>query len=119
MDTLLLTWSRPLVINACAIAFAVIATASPAANFCREPSQPYCLSSFTTWDDGYSFEACRQAMDSYLAEVAAFSRCLGDWVQETADEAQRLSDAAVSRYQNAVTYWNCQAAGPDSYCGSP
>lgn len=58
-------------------------------------------------------------MDSYLSEVEAYSQCLGDWVQKTAEEAQLLSDQAVETYQRHIDYWNCKARDPEAYCAVP
>lgn len=89
------------------------------AQSCYEPSAPRCLTGITTFEDEFSFSLCRRAMDDYAQDVEDYSRCLGEWVQSTADNAQVSVDRVVDDYTSAVRYWNCKAADPDGYCGRP
>ena len=87
--------------------------------YCSEPSHPYCLTSFSTFEDEFSFNRCQSEMESYRREVEEYGSCLGRWVEETAEDASRKQDGAISDYQDAVEYWNCKASDPDGFCPSP
>ncbi len=89
------------------------------AQSCYEPTYPQCLTGFNTFEDEFSFNLCRRAMNDYAQEIENYSRCMGNWVQSVADDAQRSVDRAVSDYEGAIRYWNCKAADPTGFCGSP
>lgn len=121
-----------------AFSFLLPAASAFAQGSCYEPDYPDCLVSPFTFSDEVLFNSCKSELDYYREEVLDFSRCLDRWVDDTilelrreaerklqqqadeaSEEATQLQDAAVSDYQNAVSYWNCKAADPDGYCYGP
>jgi hypothetical protein len=90
-----------------------------AQHYCSEPDQPYCLTSFSTFEDEWAFESCRREMDDWADEVVRYGECLANWVEETAATARSEQSDAVSDYQDGVDYWNCKAQNANGYCSPP
>ena len=72
--------------------------------FCAEPDPPYCVDSYGTFDDEWSFSRCRNEVEYYLDDIADFQRCLSDWF-----------DAAGQEADDIVERFNCRAQGR-SFC---
>ena len=85
-------------------AFQTTPVNAQAGYYCSEPSPPYCIDSYGTFDDEWSFNRCKNEVESYLSEVASFQNCLADWHSAAGDEA----DAAIEKF-------NCKAQG-NSFC---
>lgn len=100
---------------------ALIAIPSAASAFCMAPSEPYCIRSFGTFDDEFSFDSCRREIDSYESDLSSFLDCQNRATQdagrkirdaqEEIDTAQRESQSALEDFNSAVAYWNCKAEG--------
>jgi len=67
---------------------------------CFEPTEPYCIRAYGTFEDEFSFESCRSELANYQNEVEAFVDC-----------QRRENDQAISDFNEAVRYWNCKAQG--------
>ena len=92
--------------------FCVLLAAAPsdalAVSFCLEPSEPYCISSPFTFDDQFSFDQCKRAVERYLEEVAEYQQCT---VREANAEVERARTAA----NETIKEFNCRAQG-NTFC---
>ena len=53
---------------------------------CYEPSEPSCQNSPFTFEDSFSFEMCRNELESYSSEVEDYVACLKRRQNEAIDE---------------------------------
>lgn len=97
------------------IVTAVIAASTPKVSaaamqslYCTEPSEPYCIDAYGTFEDEFSFELCRGEMERYLQEVDRYTECIIDEAQREIEEARREADETVERF-------NCKAQG-NTFC---
>ncbi len=72
--------------------------------YCTEPSPPYCIDGFNTFDDEWAFNSCKQEVESYLDSVNTFQSCLNDLLEQVRSEAS-----------NTVDKFNCRAEG-NTFC---
>lgn len=103
------------------LASVILAIPGSAAAMCFEPSEPYCIRAYGTFDDQFSFESCRGQLRSYQSDVESFLDCqqreIDDSVSRIEEEqsdiqtAQRKSRDALDEFNAAVEYWNCKANG--------
>jgi len=85
-----------------ATAGAVAPQMAAAIMFCSEPSKPYCLDAYGTFDDQWSFDQCRDEVQSFVDSVNRYVDCLGD------EQREKTNDA-----NEAVERFNCRASGND------
>ncbi|ABL71812.1 hypothetical protein [Paracoccus denitrificans] len=100
---------------------AVLLLPGAATAMCFEPSEPYCIRAYGTFDDQFSFESCRGQLRSYQSDVESFLDCqrreIDDSITRIEQErdniqtAQRKSQDALDEFNAAVEYWNCKANG--------
>jgi TolA-binding protein len=93
--------------------------------FCNEPSEPYCIDSFGTFDDEFSFSNCRGEVQSYIDNVNDAIRCMDDEIEERINkikklkqEIEELESQQVEIREKAnqiIERFNCKARG-GSYC---
>lgn len=76
--------------------------------YCSEPSEPYCIDAYGTFDNDWSFRSCRDEVERYLEEVDRYAQCLIDEAQREIDDARREADDVIERF-------NCKAQG-NTYC---
>ena len=57
-------------------------------------------------------------MESFQSETEAFNLCLAEWVDDTAQQAEKERAIAVDLLQRAIDYWNCKAE-PGNVCFGP
>lgn len=88
-------------------------------SYCTAPDVPRCVTGFSTFEDEYSFNSCRQELDQMRDDVVEHSNCLKRQIDDEVLKAQRADDAAQATYKSAVEYWNCKAQDPDGYCSRP
>jgi hypothetical protein len=96
-----------LVIRAALIALLPFVSPGAAGAMCFEPSEPYCVRSFNTFEDRYAFDSCLREMEAYRNGVTTFKSCREDEIAEIQDEIQR----ALRTLEEAVKLWNCRAKG--------
>lgn len=76
---------------------------SPAvAQWCSEPSKPFCL------DLGQPDDWCRSEVEQYLVREREFRECL-------VDDANRRMEESKRRARQTIEKWNCYAKG-NSFC---
>ena len=92
-----------------------IPSAGAQAFYCSEPSEPYCIDAYGTFDDEYSFQSCRREMENYLDEVRRYEQCVADEVRRIANEAQSDVDRIRRDADDALERFNCKAQG-NTYC---
>ena len=68
--------------------------------YCSRPNKPYCIDSFGTFDDEWSFDNCRRDMEQYLREIDYYVDCL---IME--------QDDAITEANRTVDRFNCKAEG--------
>lgn len=83
------------------LAFALFA-APAGAQWCSEPSKPFCL------DMGQTDDWCRSEVEQFLTREKEFRECL-------VDDANRRIEESKRRARQAVEKWNCYAKG-SSFC---
>lgn len=106
---------RPLMI----FTLILLPSLASAQQYCGKPRPPQCSTGYGTFSDESAFNLCKREMDGYRRDVEAYTRCLGQWVQKTAQEAESLRDDAAKIYQRHVEYWNCKARDPEGFCSAP
>jgi hypothetical protein len=84
--------------------FSISEAAAQAGYYCSEPSPPYCIDGFGTFDDEWSFNRCRDEVESYVSEVTDFQNCLAQWHEAAGYEAE-----------NVIEKFNCKAQG-NTFC---
>jgi hypothetical protein len=85
------------------LALAIVTSISPAgAQWCSEPSKPFCL------DMGQTDDWCRSEVEQFLAREKEFRDCLVDEANQRIEESKRRSKLVVEK-------WNCYAKG-NSFC---
>jgi hypothetical protein len=97
-------------------AFAIIIfafVASSATNvfgygFCSPPVEPSCIDSLSLSRDEFTFNSCRDEVESYRRGVKSYIDCMLDEVQTERDEQVRKLNDVIERF-------NCYAKG-DSIC---
>ena len=75
-----------------------------AAAYCSEPSAPFCVNSFGTYDDEWSFERCKSQVESYISDVEDYIDCLDREKIDVTDEANKT-----------IERFNCKAR-KGTYC---
>lgn len=86
------------------LAFVFAGVETNAMNFCSEPSQPTCTSSFYDFSDEYSFNRCKNDVEAYLSEIENYRSCLAAEIDDAAEEANSV-----------IEEFNCKAEGR-SFC---
>lgn len=92
---------KPVLVWACVAL--VLGSHSATAQFymyCTEPSEPFCITSFGTFDDQWSFDRCRRDVEMFLSEVDEYRDCL-----------LRNSNEAVDHANQVIERFNCRAEG--------
>lgn len=81
------------------LALALVTSISPAsAQWCSEPSKPFCL------DIGQPDDWCRSEVEQFLAREKERRDCLVDEAYQRIDESKRRSKLIVEK-------WNCYSKG--------
>ena len=68
---------------------------------CYEPSAPLCQSSPYTFDDNYSFQTCRNELESYSSDVEEYIACLRRKQNDVVEEL----NSAISEFNNNSMIW--------------
>jgi len=89
---------------AIALSLTMLSSSAHAILFCSEPSPPYCIDSYGTFDNDWSFRSCKSEVENYLANVERYLDCLDSEKLETSRKANEV-----------VERFNCKARG-DSFC---
>ncbi len=85
------------------LALIFVSSVSPAgAQWCSEPSKPFCL------EMGQTDDWCRGEVEQFLTREKEFRDCL-------VDDANRRIEESKRRARQAVEKWNCYAKG-NSFC---
>ena len=74
------------------------ASPAKALTFCSRPRTPYCVDSFSTFDDEFAFQSCRTEVESFVRDTKRYAECLDE---ERADAARDAN--------KAVKQFNCKA----------
>lgn len=83
---------------------ALLPVSAEAMGFCSEPTKPYCVDQYGTFEDEWSFERCKSDVSTYVQQVRDYADCLE---QERQD--------AIQAAQKAIERFNCKAKG-DTFC---
>lgn len=89
---------------AIALTLTMISGEAHAMFFCREPSEPSCVSGYYQFNDQYAFDSCKREIESYLSDVDEYRSCLIEEINDTAERANEV-----------IETFNCKAEG-NSYC---
>lgn len=76
-------------------------TSAEAFNFvrrCEAPTEPSCITLFLTFEDEFSFNRCKNDVESYQREVEDFLSC-----------QKRAANEVIAAYNEAVEQFNCRA----------
>lgn len=80
------------------LAVLICTPATGQASSCSEPTKPYCINAFGTFDNDFSFQSCGDDMERFKRNTSDYLECL-----------QRANDDAVEAYNKAVKTFNCGA----------
>lgn len=97
-----MTWV--LMLSATAILFGSVNASAQYFRRCSEPTTPFCIDSYGTFDDEWSFRRCRSEVEAFVSVVQEFISCTRRNQQEAAEEADRI-----------VERFNCKARG-ETFC---
>lgn len=95
--------NKYILLAACAFMIGVQPSSATAA-YCSEPSEPYCVDGFGTYDSDFSFQSCRGDMDQFASETEDYIDCL-----------RRAQQEAIDAYNESVERFNCHAGG-STFC---
>src|SRR6266404_6350217 len=90
--------SRVITLWGCALGLGLLTARPSLAQWCSEPSQPFCLGI------GQPDDVCRLTVEQYLRQERDFRQCV-------ADEANAKVEESRTRANKVVERWNCYAAG--------
>lgn len=83
---------------------ALLSVSAGAMGFCTEPTKPYCVDQYGTFEDEWSFEQCKGDVSTYVRRVKDYAECL----------EQERQDAILTA-QKVIKKFNCKAEG-NPYC---
>ncbi len=86
------------------LATAMSAEQVGAYGFCSVPREPSCVDMMGISKDEFTFQMCRNELESYRRQVQSYIRCLIDEVASEREDKTRKLNRAIDRF-------NCYAQG--------
>lgn len=75
------------------VCFALLLTPNVAYSFCMQPSEPYCVSSFSAFNDEYEFKNCRSEVESFVEDSKNYVECLvNEHNQKINEQKQKVEE---------------------------
>lgn len=78
--------------------FLILLLPGTSAAFCMEPSEPFCLSSYTEFSSEGEYNNCKYELDLYLNALNDYARCQ---IQEIENKREEAIEAFNSRVDSS------------------
>lgn len=90
---------KQIIFGSCLLLFFFLCGNTANAFYCIEPSEPYCVRSYGTFDSEYEFKSCKREVEYYLEELQDYAMCI-------AEEAEDKQKEVIDNFNRKVQRTN-------------